>query len=131
MTITQTFDKQTLVDLIVTAIEGGSTDWYMLDDVDFPTSVDNKLCFSEKIGHAIWDNPEWSMPVYDVEYAGDDYSDLGEPLGILSYASCQKAFDLLAKDYPDVLARIVSEDSDALDADVFFQLAVMGEVVYG
>ena len=132
MQITKQIDKQTLVDLIVTALEGGSNYWYMLgDQYIFPASVDETLCLTERIGHTLYDDERWGLPVYDVEYEGDYYEDLGGALGIVTNASCQKAFEIMSTDYPDVLGRIFEEQYDALDADIFFQLAVMGEVVYG
>jgi hypothetical protein len=41
------------------------------------------------------------------------------------------AINLVKKDYPEVYENIVLEEYDAEDADIFLQLAVMGNVVFG
>ena len=129
MKVTTTIDEQTFIDVILTALEGGSNEWYWLDEIEFPEWVNPKLFFSEKVGQALYANKGWTVPVYDKEEW--TYEDSGEALGILSYESCQKGFDLMSVDYPEELNRIITEQYDALDADIFFQLAVMGEIVYG
>lgn len=42
-----------------------------------------------------------------------------------------KAFALMAEKQPHTLANIIGENYDIVDADVFIQLAALGEVVYG
>ena len=41
------------------------------------------------------------------------------------------AISLIKKEYPNIWENILLEQSDAGDADVFLQLSVMGEVVFG
>jgi hypothetical protein len=41
------------------------------------------------------------------------------------------AIQKLKDEYPRVYENIIDEEYDAEDADVFFQLAVMGEVTFG
>ncbi len=55
----------------------------------------------------------------------------GEVLGELSKANIERGIEILEKDYPDYYSDVLTEDYDAESADIFFQLAVMGEVVYG
>jgi hypothetical protein len=45
--------------------------------------------------------------------------------------SILEAITIIKKDYPDVWENILDEQYDANDADIFLQLCVMGEVVYG
>ena len=49
----------------------------------------------------------------------------------VDYYACVKAWQIVAESYPHVFARIKEEDYDASDADVWFQCAVFGEVIYG
>ena len=42
-----------------------------------------------------------------------------------------ESIPIIKKDYPEIWERILLEEGDAGDADVFLQLCVMGEVVYG
>jgi hypothetical protein len=42
-----------------------------------------------------------------------------------------KAFALMAKNSPDHFADFMSENEDAVTADVFLQYVALGEVVYG
>ena len=52
---------------------------------------------------------------------------------IFNLEGLRKAFQLAVEDpcYQEVVSRIVSQDYDAIDADVILQLALFGEVVYG
>jgi hypothetical protein len=42
-----------------------------------------------------------------------------------------EAITIIKKEYPEVWENILLEQADAGDADVFLQLCVMGDVVYG
>jgi len=41
------------------------------------------------------------------------------------------AIQKLKEDYPNAYENIIDEEYDAEDADIFFQLATMGDVVFG
>ena len=64
------------------------------------------------------------MPVYDVE-------DEEDVLGYLSQKNLRRGMELCAKDYPEVFKRLINDEIDAGDADVIFQLTVMGEITFG
>ena len=42
-----------------------------------------------------------------------------------------KAFEIAEKDYNEFYERIMADNYDAGDADVLFQLATMGKLVFG
>jgi hypothetical protein len=113
-------------DQLCTAMEGGSNYWYMIGPIDRKhfikgsTTVDN-------IARSIIADKDFYLEVYDVE------SDEDEPelLGKVSYDSIVNAFTIMSREYPQTLANILSGHFDADDSDVWFQLATMGEVVYG
>lgn len=112
--------------LIVTAFEGGSGYWAELrpqekevvlaDTPDMegePTSERFHKSLEEGSEHDIFSRIE------------EKY------IGTITLESSKKALETMALKYVDHYARIVNDSYDAEDADVWFQLAVMGEVRYG
>jgi len=141
--------KDDIIDLFVTALEGGSNYWYY---VDIPKNIksfgDTK---SEAIGEYILQGNKVNF--YDYEerlevmkrYNKGEYNIQGDVVNqkeftedleetYLGYVDMNKILEtitILKKDYPEVWENILLEQADAGDADVFLQLCVMGEVVYG
>jgi hypothetical protein len=111
-------------DLIVTALEGGSNYWYNIstraDRIIDKYKKDN-LCFSEYFWEAI--KAGESIPIHDIE--------TNQKLGEINLQSIEVGEQTMADEYPRHLADIVSGNWDAETADVWFQLAVMNELVYG
>lgn len=111
--------KQELIEsLIVDSFEGGSVYWMLIDTTD---EID-KQWNSVNYANQIIEN-KWTIEVFDVE---DPENKLGE----INIENIQRGLNLLSK-YPYTLANILREDYDGDDADVFMQLVVMGEVIYG
>jgi hypothetical protein len=54
-----------------------------------------------------------------------------KPLGVINMDSLLDAISVMKKDYPEKYEAIVMDEYDADDADVFFQIAVMGELTFG
>lgn len=111
---------------IISALEGGSNYWYFVDVKDFQQDLPpkNGKVITERISEAVFKNPSFKMPVYDVE-------DEEDVLGYLSQKNLRRGLELCAKNYPDVFQRFTNDDIDAGDADIIFQLTVMGEVTFG
>ncbi len=131
VTITKTIERQDFIYLMDCAFAGGSNYWYMLDEKDYQDQLPkNTDCLSERIAKALYDNPEFKLPVYDIETL-DENDENGDLIGTCTQASCIKAFELLALEHGATLQAILDKSYDAGDADTYFQLAVMGEVVYG
>lgn len=105
-------EKQLIEDLLVTAFEGGSNYWYL---ADINNSLDNVYSYIIEGG---------SIKIYDVE-------DPDTLLGSLDYQACKEALVQMKKEYVTEYANCISETYDALDADIFLQLAVMQDVIYG
>jgi hypothetical protein len=126
MTIPLNITKEQIADQLCTALEGGSNYWYMLGDVD-RIYFDKSLTLVDNLVRSLLVDKEYELNVYDIE------SDEDEPelLGKVTYKSIGNAFTLMGAHYPKQLANIISGDYDADDSDVWFQLATMGEVVYG
>jgi hypothetical protein len=55
----------------------------------------------------------------------------GESEGELNLQSIEKGLELLAEKFPNRFVAICDEAYDAEDADVFLQLAILNEVVFG
>ena len=55
----------------------------------------------------------------------------GEPLGYVTQESMLKAFQIVAEKYSWHYNNLINENDDAETADVFFQVATMGEIVFG
>ena len=72
-----------------------------------------------------------SIKVYDRESVDPDLLTDGDLLGVLSMESIKKALRLMNEDYPRHYKDMVEEQGDAITGDIFFQLCVMGEVVFG
>lgn len=107
-------DKRQLInDLLVTAFEGGSNYWYFINTshqghpADYITQKDGIL------------------EITDLESESNDV------LGMLTYDRCLKGMELLKQDYIDHYNDAINEEYDATTADVFLQLAVMGDVIFG
>ena len=114
---------QTIKDMIVTAIEGGSTYWAYFR---FPDNWKDIYGSYENIPFQ-----GGNIEVIDIE--------TDEMLGILNIATIETGLNMMGQGR-DIKGKVVPErhfenlvcnNFDAETADVFLQLAVMGEIVYG
>ena len=122
---TKKITKQDIIDLFVTALEGGSNYWYYIPTI--PAGVrqiktETGMVTSEAIG-------EYILRGGNIQI--NDAEDEEEVLGTVDMTSLLEAIDLLKSDYTHAYENIIDEEYDADDADIFFQLAVMGEVTFG
>ena len=77
----------------------------------------------DKIINAVYDH-NVSVDIYDIE-------DPDEILGTFNLENIKRGEEIMLKEYPKHFANILSENDDAETADVWFQLVVLGEIVYG
>ena len=147
--LNRTLTKNNIIDLFVTSLEGGSNYWYYMDLPDNIKTYGQST--SEAVGEYILQGGEiYFYDVEEYEYVvrnkkkgeyniqGDliDQKSYKEDLDdtYLGYVDMDKVLEsipIIKKDYPEIWERILLEQADAGDADVFLQLCVMGEVVYG
>lgn len=115
--------NQKIENLIISAIEGGSNCWAQFK---FPDGWQDKFKSYAQIPFQ-----GGEIEVYDIE--------TGELLGVLNQATIQTGLQMMA-DRKDMTGKIVparhfkaiaTDNEDAETADVFLQLAVMGEIIYG
>ena len=111
--------------IMVTALEGGSNYWYMLDLNDTGVSKEKYAGepLSVKVAKMIW---------YDrINLRVMDKEDEDVILGEVNIATIKTAFEKICSQYPETYLNLIQENYDADDADVFFQIATMGEVTFG
>lgn len=111
-------EQKLIEDLIVSSLEGGSGYWM---EINIPEDIKDKWNPVNYANQII--NNNWSIPVFNVEHPEIQ-------LGEINNNNLQRGLNLLSK-FPYTLANIVEEDYDSIDADVFIQLVVMEEVIYG
>lgn len=117
--------KQSIVDeVLICALEGGSNYWYFINE-QLCTTPEN----FKRSGHVHYEFLDkvyqgGTLTVFDAE-------DNNTPHGDLTRESIQKGLDLMSKDHSETLFNIIDENYDANDADIFFQLCVLGEITFG
>jgi hypothetical protein len=141
--------KEDIIDLFVTALEGGSNYWYYMDLPDNIKSYVQSI--SEAVGEYIlqggkiyfYDDElrseiirDYNRGEYTIEGDIIDQKRFDEDMDetYLGYVDMDKILDTISKiktEYPEIWENILLEQSDAGDADVFLQLCVMGEIVFG
>jgi hypothetical protein len=122
---TKKITKKDIIDLFVTALEGGSNYWYYLPEI--PSGVrdikrETGMETSEAIG-------EYVLRGGNIQV--NDAEEEEEVLGTVDMGSLMDAIQKLKEDYPRTYENIIDEEYDAEDADIFFQIATMGDVVFG
>lgn len=103
--------------VLVTALEGGSNYWYMLDLQKIKDKPRGEP-WSQFLARKCW-NEGFKLPVFDREEGG-----------LLGYFTKAKFLRNASKE-PWALAELIDETYDANTADVLFQLGTMGEVTFG
>lgn len=112
--------------LLCSALEGGSNYWYFIHDealriIDSIVPPDHNTPFVDRVFFAIKYGAV--IPIHEC----DDMQKIGE----ISLEKIYKAEALMLEKYPFHFCNIINDNDDAETADVWFQVAVMGELVYG
>jgi hypothetical protein len=132
--------REDLIDLFITALEGGSNHWYYIKHI--PRDVSYAMNHlgssgSDAIANYLMDGGKiyfYDIEEVDIHDDSDALSVEDDDKGYLGYVDIDNILEgitILKRDYDDIYERILDEQYDANDADVFLQLCVMGEVVYG
>lgn len=115
-----TVEEQDIVDVIVTALEGGSNYWYYISDTAgiYKYKDLKGLAKAEQIAIAAlrYDEP---FEVWDIE----------DPENVLGYINRENILNAL-KRYMLEYDGFDPMEMDAFDADTFLQYVVMDELVY-
>jgi len=127
-----------LRDLLVTALEGGSNYWYMLEDKVLPPGVTLEDVRSG--GRLNPDKKDYWNSAYIIPFLVGVALIIGEiepdafPKGKkfrLDLTSMRKGFRLMRQKYPKMFYEVLNESYDANHADVWLQLCLFGEVIFG
>lgn len=113
--------------MIVGAIEGGSNYWYWIGSGSMDRVFEST---NEMKGEPTVDRLLMAIQS-GIKVNIFDFEDRRTKLGTLTPESWAKAEKLMMENHKSHLGDILKENDDATTADVFFQLAVMGDVVYG
>jgi hypothetical protein len=123
--VTLDISSQKISDQLITAFEGGSNYW--LQTAELITSV-----------NAPTERPWYSSPVvFDSSFTfkvGYDDPNLEEGNGqgrrTIGLAAVKDGLQTMAEKFPRHFADLVSEEGDAITADVFLQCVVFDDVIY-
>jgi hypothetical protein len=120
---TATLDLQKIDDQLVTALEGGSNYWYFLPnkDIEEPLDFNRKSEIHYEFLDKVYQGA--TLVVEDLE----DHTKLGE----LNMATIKRGLEIMAEKYKHHFSDMMAETGDAITADVFFQLCIMGKIIYG
>jgi hypothetical protein len=140
--VEERFDSETegiVRDLLSGAFEGGSNYWYRIESKKFPPG--SKYEDFKEEGRMQPLRPDGSADYYHWSqliptFPGgqlvirDISEDEGEAL-VLDLPALKKAWILLKGKYQKIYKRVIDQSWDASDADVFLQLALFDDVIYG
>ena len=116
------------LDLLTSALEGGSNYWYFIG-LDASRKIrlmwggDKNDPFVNKMWNALETGE--SIEIHDIE------DPEGDPLGSISLKSIEEGEQIMHDKYPGHYADVLNECGDADTGDVWFQLAIMKDIVYG
>lgn len=131
--------EKTVRDLLVGAFEGGSNYWYRIESQKFPPGS-RKVDFQEggrmqpRRPDGSPDYYHWSQLIPTFPGGQLVIRDVGEGEGethVLDLSGLKKGWILLKQKYPKIYKRVIDESWDASDADVFLQLAIFDDVIFG
>lgn len=114
ITHTTEIEEERIDDLLTSAFEGGSNYWYQIDNQTTP--------FEGFAGEA-WRQPGGIL-IKDMENEAD-------PGKVLDAEAVERGLQLMADKFPSRWADFITENDDAETGDVFLQLCLFGEVIYG
>ena len=136
MQISTTISMQRLLDLVITALDGGIRYWAPTYTTTFPDgfNIANLTWLADHQDG--WKNVRLDYFAPLVEGGSINLNDDEDPESNpkpITLQSLQAALSIMAndKDLSRHFADILSEDEDAITADVLFQIAAFGELVYG
>lgn len=119
---------QRIVDLLIGAIEGGSTYWcaglYWQNKDATPPATGKTVWYAVP---EVFDAPDFQMEVIEDE---ESVAHQG-PSHIVTRAGLDTGLKIMAEKYPWHFGNFLSENYDAETSDVFLQCCALGEIVYG
>lgn len=114
-------------DLLCCAFEGGSNYWYRIDEFSYPAGMSRKDV----------EFPHLAVPFLKggslLISTGGDHQNPNRKDGkwTLNHAALVKGWKLMHDEAPQHYGNAISENSDAETGDVYLQLCLFGEVIFG
>lgn len=120
--------KDAVSDLLATALEGGSNYWYVIDEFVEPEIVDfrSRTFADDAKPHRCYD---WPFSTGGGLFISDSEGD--EQPALFNWEAAQRGLHLMAERFPDRIKNIAEENYDAEDGDIFLQLSLYGQVIFG
>ena len=128
MKVSFNISEQSIEDMFVTALEGGSNYWYWLHESEVAkirkaVPKREEDCLSVALSRAVMK--------HGVEVEIHDYEDQESLLGVISMDTIEKRLQKLADSNESwALQSMMSDDIDGNVADIIFQYITLGEVVF-
>jgi hypothetical protein len=114
-------------DLLCNAFEGGSNYWYRIEEFNYPAGTSRKDV----------EYPHLALPFLKggslLISTGGDHPNPNRKDGFwtLNHAALIKGWKLMHDEAPRHYGNAISEDHDAETGDVYLQMCLFGEVVFG
>lgn len=129
--------EQMVRDLLSNAFEGGSNYWYRLDGKKLPPGT--KMADFQEGGRmqprredGSEDYFHWSQLIPTIPGGQLIIRDTeGGEAHVLDLPALKKGLMLMKQKFPEHYARVLDQRDDASDADVFLQLALFDDVIFG
>jgi hypothetical protein len=128
--VTHEIKLEDVANLLVSAFEGGSNYWYNIKEVIKPKDEDLYRSFREN-GELEYFPKYISYPLSEGgALVIEDSEDCQAP-SLLNLVSIQVGLRLMATKHPEHFENFISDNADADTGDVFLQLCLFGEIVFG
>lgn len=119
-------------DLLVTAFEGGSNYWYRIDGKKLPPGTAMADFKQGGRMQPSGDYYHWSQLIPTIPGGQLIIRDTeGDEAHVLDLPAIRKGLMLMKQKFPKHYARALDESYDAGDADVFLQLSLFDDVIFG
>ncbi len=138
--ITEAVPVQRVYDMLVSAFEGGSNYWYMLEEriePPMPYTFTDKMWNDKREADPTWIHSleipfnEGGALLLSDEQADEPRITEAKDFFRLDSAALEKGLQTMARDHREHYADFLKENDDAITADVFLQCCVFGDVIYG
>lgn len=128
MQTTITVSDEQIYNLLCSANYGGISYWCTSDDYR-PGTEPHPEGIDGPPGH--FEAAPLTGGAWVLRILPDDGDPRGGELHTLDRAACERGIAVMAEKYPRHFTDLVTENDDAITADVFVQCALFGDIIYG
>ena len=136
MPVTINIPKQRKLDLLVSALEGGSNYWYdnaRIYGNSFGRSLGRieELCKTKYPDYHKLEAAPFVGGILAIDVQDSEEVEPEQRTRLLTEADFDRALQLMVDKYPHHFFDFLQENDDATTADVYLQLAMFGELIFG